>query len=1164
MNDTSPPNKATPPVRLMPVPGRVSRAKKGVPVHTCEICRPPKTFTRAEHLRRHQLSHRPAPYSCPFPGCDKLFHRTDLLDRHMQGHRRGQTAILILLKLFLRPHTQARYSNCQNRYRAIRMNGDTVNYRSPTKMIFTDKTAIESFDIATDSGYASLGLGQSKIQLRDTIRSTLQESSFPITNVCNDDNRTEYSGAFSLHQARLEIYVSEFAEELAAVLPRSICAEQLPSLSAILPDLLKISKAVVDMFADEGQETDEEAQKPHNSMSIQDKMLLWARKEDQPTEDPVNPVAQADSTNNSHTQVQCDDGIDNENEVFEEFPEIQEYRHTLLNSPAYSWLLKSVINEVELEIPAGIDDMRRKIRNKILEILDEPSTISHRNPPPSQHIVFKLPWIRSYLVSQKYTMPVHQALPHAIVVVGVEDQSLVTTCGKYLGTLWPDIGPQILGLCMSLLSSPHGFVATCTLFDKADISAKIDHDGSTVEFYVTGTVYSLAEIGEIVVWMSAAFNNNSLGHDLVYRRPICGIEKYFPRQQSSNLKFPIIDHHLKKESSYLNFTFAESTQKSAEVHPRGRCWVNVFGDRPVVSGYPIPRRAVKGSGAEIPLGVMAQLINAKRVSNFDGSVLIKAFSAILVPTQRSHDIIFWHLIFDQLGGYVSYTDPRVKDLLKKNPKGLTRGSLETSRHILGWTSHVLNHAGPGFAFEKISIVGGMFLTAGVSTIIGKKDKAVHFKYRDDYTMQLKWVSKKFVVLYDVQDRRAWLLDGASALLHLVRASLRHDLNDPFKSVFLFQESALGEPIDPYSGKDTAISMLTSPRNIQIPLYAKPDLNRVEVTTHHGGREARVLSSTKTNYCLKDKIEDICNTLEQILAHQADTCTQDGVGFKVKASDRRHIEGFDFMDVATDEDPCWPKQVTLRSSGRGWVDFVRSIHAITLFGTSFGDLFSPSKVRARDCISCHANMDLPKGQDLLAVCVAELSDILQKRGSKATTPWRLVDDIYWLTPDKTFEPCQSGQKCDRVQVLLPATFPKLWGRNFKSPGDLSQAPRGALIFGHSRRFPLRWGDRGDPEQGDADHDHELEVLQVSMQDSGVGTSLESSSGNGVNSPPSAGSSSLLHERTGTPMRVPEGRTETRRRRPLPTLTKTRHLRPAWASPPPRFHAPGHFRSYGLVR
>ncbi|KAK8017935.1 hypothetical protein PG991_007125 [Apiospora marii] len=75
-----------PPVKLTPITGRVSRAKKGVPVHVCEICKPPKTFTRAEHLRRHQLSHQTPGYPCQYPGCDRAFHRADLLARHQTRH----------------------------------------------------------------------------------------------------------------------------------------------------------------------------------------------------------------------------------------------------------------------------------------------------------------------------------------------------------------------------------------------------------------------------------------------------------------------------------------------------------------------------------------------------------------------------------------------------------------------------------------------------------------------------------------------------------------------------------------------------------------------------------------------------------------------------------------------------------------------------------------------------------------------------------------------------------------------------------------------------------------------------------------------------------------------------------------------------------------------
>ncbi|PBP16048.1 hypothetical protein BUE80_DR013235 [Diplocarpon rosae] len=74
------------PVKYTPVTGRVSRAKKGIPIHTCDMCRPVKTFTRAEHLRRHQLSHQKPAYPCNFEDCERAFHRPDLLARHVNRH----------------------------------------------------------------------------------------------------------------------------------------------------------------------------------------------------------------------------------------------------------------------------------------------------------------------------------------------------------------------------------------------------------------------------------------------------------------------------------------------------------------------------------------------------------------------------------------------------------------------------------------------------------------------------------------------------------------------------------------------------------------------------------------------------------------------------------------------------------------------------------------------------------------------------------------------------------------------------------------------------------------------------------------------------------------------------------------------------------------------
>ncbi|KAL6161437.1 hypothetical protein ACJQWK_08714 [Exserohilum turcicum] len=65
--------------------GRVSKAKKGLKVHKCDVCG--KSYTRAEHLRRHKRNHAPDDaLVCEVSGCGKMFHRMDLLVRHQERH----------------------------------------------------------------------------------------------------------------------------------------------------------------------------------------------------------------------------------------------------------------------------------------------------------------------------------------------------------------------------------------------------------------------------------------------------------------------------------------------------------------------------------------------------------------------------------------------------------------------------------------------------------------------------------------------------------------------------------------------------------------------------------------------------------------------------------------------------------------------------------------------------------------------------------------------------------------------------------------------------------------------------------------------------------------------------------------------------------------------
>ncbi|KAJ5194771.1 uncharacterized protein N7498_008209 [Penicillium cinerascens] len=66
---------------------RVSKARKGKRVHACEHPGCGKVFTRAEHRRRHELSHKAQRlFTCSHEGCTKAFHRADYLNQHMARH----------------------------------------------------------------------------------------------------------------------------------------------------------------------------------------------------------------------------------------------------------------------------------------------------------------------------------------------------------------------------------------------------------------------------------------------------------------------------------------------------------------------------------------------------------------------------------------------------------------------------------------------------------------------------------------------------------------------------------------------------------------------------------------------------------------------------------------------------------------------------------------------------------------------------------------------------------------------------------------------------------------------------------------------------------------------------------------------------------------------
>ncbi|TVY57318.1 hypothetical protein LCER1_G003361 [Lachnellula cervina] len=199
----------------------------------------------------------------------------------------------------------------------------------------------------------------------------------------------------------------------------------------------------------------------------------------------------------------------------------------------------------------------------------------------------------------------------------------------------------------------------------------------------------------------------------------------------------------------------------------------------------------------------------------------------------------------------------------------------------------------------------------------------------------------------------------------------------------------------------------------------------------------------------------------------------------------------------------PRVAILKSSGRGWVDFTRSIRAIILLGKGFGEIIKPSKDSNK---LCKYWSHVPTGKDYLVACIATLREISLKYGDCDSDPLELASGIYWHKPDKLFESCeckrtQMAGTCDRVQVLLPqfCIGPK------RNPQPFS-CNNGAAIFGRSRWLRWNWPSTGKPVRGkpsESDSDDEN-----SFPDSGIGESLPSTSdldsSRNANSSPSDGS------------------------------------------------------------
>ncbi|KAK0742251.1 hypothetical protein B0T21DRAFT_360949 [Apiosordaria backusii] len=936
---------------------------------------------------------------------------------------------------------------------------------------------------------------------------------------------------------------------------------------------LQIADLVRNRRNDPSEDVDAVPDSPRSpGLDFRDKVVRW--------------MTESDMRLSDHDVFPDDKNVDDDLSDDEELPELSLYREALTKAPAYEWLLSALQVQRKLWVP-GDQCTQAHIRQHIIKSFRRPMTYFSRDEQAEVEVIFYVDWdpmefMKTQYVttsSEKATMPSektitpseetrrplkkpkstfmfqtlkapfeeavspveealeqHSLLERVVTLTGHGNHVQATTCLAYMSQTWPKTGKALLRyLCRVFQSEdtlgnlwrPEGSLPGVALIRAA---LKPVHDGSThspmLQLHVTANVFAVAEVGEQLAWLGAALRSSPTESKPLTCSPYIRDIYLDP----SSLIHIMSQRFLPRGVCSIGFKLGAMVETAQ--FDQGSCWRNLFSNPVIVTGYPIPRGQNSDPGTQISLDLAAALIHSNRIVRWSGTTFIKGFSALLVVTKMVKETVFWHLVFNEDGSYISYEDARVPRWSRSDSPFVLE-TIGHYRHVVGWCDRIVSHAGapdadyeigwsglPGpnqtCALEKATISGGQFVNFGMSFVLGLKDKPIHINYGDNYIEKLRIVSDRFFVLFDSDERQAWLVDGASTLLHLLRSSIKNYQDDPRMRRLLSSPDNI-ELEEPKSSQavqgsraDVAFEVLSDSNNLAIPLYSDKTEAWDEATFRTGVPAEHSAKQKTTYFTIRDRVDQICDTLLQITAHHDDVQTQSGVGFRLLSTPRRQLEGYDFMDITASQGTLWPKVATLKTTGQGWVDFTRAIHAPTLFGSGFGNIFAPSFSSTPEtpskasCSLCLWNTSLPAGKDYLAATTHDLQAIIRKKGSQRLKPWRLVDNIHWYTPDLTFEPCacspeQSAYsrgwlaKHDRVQVLLPSSFPKLWGR--ESPKWLSE--NGAVIFGHSSKFPLIWPRRSrdrdlsdHPVPGEPRDD--VEEVEALFQDSGLGSSLGSRS------------------------------------------------------------------------
>ena len=622
-------------------------------------------------------------------------------------------------------------------------------------------------------------------------------------------------------------------------------------------------------------------------------------------------------------------------------------------------------------------------------------------------------------------------LGSVITISGSAKHAQATSCSEYIRQHWSTQGLKLLDALQSALENP-GHTSS-----QLDITTRVDDEngsrdnalssykqfditvtllGSVVLCFISGTRDIIVSIIQQLAWMGAALRTSKNDRVQYCKSKLQGVQEN-GRPAKINLTFDI-------------YSPAEDDQS---------CWFSLFTNPVIAQGFPVARRNDNEMGLELPLNMMAALGGARHAVDFEGGLVLKGDSTLFIPIRRHEDSVQWHFIYTRGEERISYSEASLQFPNRVLLQNLNHEALRTTRAFLGWWKEAEVHletedadyksidwskaeeAGSSLRLTSMTVGFSRITSTQMTFALDGKEGSFHYSQDGPFRKMINRAENLPIVLYDQEDRRAWLVPALLVILHIIQ------LQSHLRPFFVSGNNVKIYPLDPSRQRQAAKEAV--------------DKNKSQTLFDCESNE-------KNEYCFRDAVLDIWSKLDRLM--EREVTTQPGMA--VDSIWHGTLHGWEFRAVA-DEDTVlkYKRQVLKKTAGR-WYDLQKEVDAVVLFASGLGDIIKPRSDLDRLCRNWRS---LPKDKDYLAVCVSMLEMFYAKAGHRQDHQYLTSAKLQWHRGSMLFEQCASGNgsnchDCDRTQQVYHDSY-KTIGHG--GPPEKLEA-NGCVVFGQAHH-PFRF-------------------------------------------------------------------------------------------------------------